>query len=525
VLRKIFINYRRVESVKDALHLKTLFDKWFWRPVFLDVRGIDGGADWLQTLERQVANSAAMVVLIGGGWADLKDKHGKRRLDDPDDFVRYEISQALQRRLPIIPVCIDGAAMPDVAQLPANLMQLSLLQAMPLRTESFEEDAQKIAERLKAMMLQQWQSVPAWAAGLGLTAALAAGVTAGPAVLDRLGLPFPGVALPGDAELRAELAEAQRAARAAQGAQQSLSERVATAEKERDAARKAAAVAEAKIADLERTGSAPLMAARERTLKPMETFQECRDCPEMMVVTAGKFTMGSPAEEKERSDSEGPQRTVAIGRPFAVGKFHVTRDQFALFAQETGYAAHSGCDWRNPGFTQDGSHPVVCVSWDDANAYAKWLTNKTGKPYRLLSEAEFEYAARAGTATPFWWGSSITSAQANYDGNYVYAGGGSTGVDRHGTVPAGSFEANLWGLYNVHGNAWQWTADCWHDNYNGAPVDGSAWTVTCSGGDRVARGGSWYNDPGALRAAQRSKGTVELNNIGFRLARTLNPPG
>jgi formylglycine-generating enzyme required for sulfatase activity len=130
---------------------------------------------------------------------------------------------------------------------------------------------------------------------------------------------------------------------------------------------------------------------------------------------------------------------VTIRQPFAVGTFHVTRDQFAVFARETGFASHSGCDWRNPGFMQEGSHPVVCVSWDDANAYANWLAKKTGKPYRLLSEAEFEYAARAGTTTPFWWGSSITPAQANYDGDYVYAGGGSKGKYRKGTVPADSF--------------------------------------------------------------------------------------
>jgi formylglycine-generating enzyme required for sulfatase activity len=246
-----------------------------------------------------------------------------------------------------------------------------------------------------------------------------------------------------------------------------------------------------------RQSGGQLTAAQERGLKAKDTFRECADCPEMVVVPAGRFTMGSPAGEKERSDDEGPQHRVTIGKAFAVGKFHVTRDQFVVFANETGYAAHSRCDWRNPGVTQEGSHPVVCVDWDDANAYANWLGKKTGKPYRLLSEAEWEYAARAGTTTPFWWGSSITPTQANYDGNYVYAGGGSKGVYRKGTVPAGSFDANPWGLYNVHGNAWQWTADCYHDSYNSAPADGSAWTTgDCSSG-RVVRGGSWDFNPGA----------------------------
>ncbi len=270
--------------------------------------------------------------------------------------------------------------------------------------------------------------------------------------------------------------------------------------------------------------AAPLTAAQERALKPKDTFRECENCPEMVVMPAGRFAMGSPLGEKERNCcNEGSQHDVTIGRPFALGKDHVTVDQFAVFVKETDYAARSGCDWRNPGFTQDGSHPVVCVGWDDANAYANWLAKKTGRPYRLPSEAEWEYAARAGTTTPFWWGFSITTDQANYNGNDVYAGGGSRGVSRHGTVPVDSFQANPWGLYNVHGNAWQWMADCWHDNYNGAPTDGSAWTQgSCSSG-HVIRGGSWFNHPGSLRAARRDRVTVGSDGIGFRIARTLSP--
>jgi formylglycine-generating enzyme required for sulfatase activity len=268
---------------------------------------------------------------------------------------------------------------------------------------------------------------------------------------------------------------------------------------------------------------APLTADQERALKPKQSFRECADCPEMVVVPAGSFTMGSPGNEKERFDNEGPQHVVTVSKPFAAGKFHVTRDQFEVFARETGYAAHLGCDWRDPGFTQDGSHPVVCVSWDDANAYANWLARKTSKPYRLLSEAEWEYAARAGTSTPFWWGSSITPGQASYNSNYVYEGGGSKGEYRRGTVPAGSFAANPWGLYNVHGNSWQWTEDCYHDSYNEAPSDGSAWTTTCIGRGRVVRGGSWLYIPRYLRAAARFGIAVEFDFVGVRLARTLAP--
>ncbi len=260
---------------------------------------------------------------------------------------------------------------------------------------------------------------------------------------------------------------------------------------------------------------APLTPDRERGLHRGDTFRECEKCPEMVVVPSGSFMMGSPDSEKGRVSEEGPQHTVTISRPFAVGKFHVTRDEFAVFATETRFSAHSKCDWRNPGFAQDGSHPVVCITRDDANAYANWLVAKTGKNYRLPSEAEFEYAARAGTTTPYWWGSSITPLQARYGAM--------------STVPDTSFAANPWGLYNVHGNAWQWTADCWHGNYKNAPSDGTPWaTGDCSA--RAVRGGSYFVYSQFLRAAYRDKLTDAANLVpngnnlvGFRLARTLTP--
>ena len=207
---------------------------------------------------------------------------------------------------------------------------------------------------------------------------------------------------------------------------------------------------------------------------------------------AGEFMMGSPASEAARSDDEGPQRKVTIAKPFAVARFAVTRGEFAAFVRETNHAPGDSCmtydnggwkagrSFRNPGFTQDDRHPVVCVSWDDAKAFATWLSKKTNKPYRLLSEAEREYATRAGTTTPFWWGSSISTTQANYRGDYYTYGGGSKGEYRGGTVPVDSFKANPWGLYNVHGNVSEWVEDCWTKR---------VWTK--SGRDCGTRGGSW----------------------------------
>jgi formylglycine-generating enzyme required for sulfatase activity len=272
-------------------------------------------------------------------------------------------------------------------------------------------------------------------------------------------------------------------------------------------------------------------------LKPNEVFKDCTDCPAMVVVPRGTFTMGSPENEEGRSDDEGPQHQVTISKPFAVGRFAVTRGEFASFIESLGSDSEGGCkirtgadwtqeqkwSWRRPGFLQNDQHPVVCVSWDDAKAFVGWLSKKTSKPYRLLTEAEREYVARAGTTTPFWWGSAISTEQANYDGTKTY-GSGSKGTWRKRTVPVDMFTANPWGLYNVHGNIWEWVDDCWHDSYKGAPTNGTAWTT----GDcerRMRRGGSWGGDPADSRAARRHTfaSNQRFNYLGFRLARTLAP--
>jgi formylglycine-generating enzyme required for sulfatase activity len=175
------------------------------------------------------------------------------------------------------------------------------------------------------------------------------------------------------------------------------------------------------------------------------------------------------------------------------------------------------------GFAQADSHPVVCVSWNDAQAYIGWLNQTTGKTFRLLSESEREYVARAGTQTAFWWGDSITTAQANYGGTGKSYNGSPKGEYRQATVPVSSFAPNPFGLYNVHGNVWEWVEDCFHDTYGGAPADGSAWTTGCSNNARVLRGGSWNDNPAYLRSAIRSWGTPVSRDIdgGFRLARSL----
>jgi formylglycine-generating enzyme required for sulfatase activity len=227
----------------------------------------------------------------------------------------------------------------------------------------------------------------------------------------------------------------------------------------------------------------------------------------MIVIPAGKFMMGSSARDPDHRPTEGPQHEVTISTPFAVSKFEVT------FAQWDACVAASACPRATDSWGR-GSMPVVNVSWDDARHYAGWLSHTTGKRYRLLTEAEWEYAARAGSDSRYPWGDAAGVNNANcVDCNSKWT---------LQTAPVGSFEPNAWGLYDCSGNVWEWVEDSWHSNYDGAPDDGSAWI-----GDepdyRVIRGGSWHNESELIRAALRFERNrhVQFDTLGFRIARTM----
>lgn len=257
-------------------------------------------------------------------------------------------------------------------------------------------------------------------------------------------------------------------------------------------------------------------AARAAPLKPGEKFRDCETCPEMIVLPAGSFLMGSPPKEPEREAAEGPQRRVAIVRPFAMSRFEITFNEWEACVADGGCkGSHGDSGWGR------GRRPVIDISWHDANAYAAWLAKTTGKPYRLLSEAEWEYAARAGTATPFSTGRILTDKQANFDPSETY-NGSRKGKYRQQTVPVGSFPANPFGLHDMHGNVWEWVQDCWNETYEGAPADGSArLTGDCT--LRVLRGGGWGNIPSFQRSAMRYREVAKSGyyDMGIRIARDL----
>jgi formylglycine-generating enzyme required for sulfatase activity len=246
--------------------------------------------------------------------------------------------------------------------------------------------------------------------------------------------------------------------------------------------------------------------AQAADLKPGDVFKDCAACPEMTVVPAGTFSMGREGGHKY----EIPAHQVAIAEPFAIGRYEVTFDEWeACFAD-------GGCA-KNPDDHKwgRGRRPVVNITFADAQAYAKWLSEKTGETYRLPSEAEWEYAARAGTTTAFFWGEDKGSNLANCrDCESEWS--------KKGSGPVGSFAPNPWGLYDMHGNVWEWMRDCWTTNHIGAPTDGSARTD----GDcqkRVMRSGSWYYFSRNMRSSWRFKNDARVNsyNIGMRVVREL----
>ena len=237
---------------------------------------------------------------------------------------------------------------------------------------------------------------------------------------------------------------------------------------------------------------------------------------EMMKIPGGTFTMGSPGNEAERDNDEGPQHNVTVPE-FYIGRFEVTREQWRQVARMP--KVKIDLNEYPSGFKDSRKQPVEQVSWAEAIEFCKRLETKTGKPYRLPSEAEWEYAARAGTTTPFAFGATITPQVVNYDGNYPY-GSAPKGIYRQKTVEVGSLGiANAFGLYDLHGNVWEWCEDVWHDDYKGAPGDGSAWLSGGDSGRHVLRGGSWLNDGRLCSSAYRDGNGAgdRIYYYGFRV--------
>ena len=545
---KIFINYRRDDAIAAAGRLHDRLSQAFGRRnLFMDVDHIPAGVDFVSYLERQVAACEVFLVVIGPRWLDARDEAGQRRLDNTEDFVVIEIAAALARDTRVIPVLIDGASMPKASDLPDGLKSLARRNAVEVRNTQFGRDAevlvQKIREALKADGAGKQTSMPLTRIAAGSVAAFAiayaAAYTAGAPV------PWFARSLPDQTPISDGTVKLKQQDAAAKKAGQIERERLVAALAAQEDAKSAELKAkeDARRAEAKKAEEA---ARRDPALsvKPGSgvSFRDCAGCPEMVVVPAGSFMMGSTANEIEalvqrelsRTDasaswtrdfaikryrSEGPQHLVTIARPLAVGKFEVTFDEWDACV------AAGGCKYSpSPAFASEawgrGRRPVLDVSWDDITTeYLPWLSRKTGKVYRLLTEAEWEYACRAGTTTRYAFGDAVTRGLANY----LPDNGGWK------TLEVGSFPANQFGLHDMHGNVAEWVQDCESTNYEGAPSDGSA-RVTGLCAYRIVRGGSIWADPPRLRAATRlpvkpdNRGLsvgARINFYGFRVARSL----
>jgi formylglycine-generating enzyme required for sulfatase activity len=554
---KIFISYWRDDDPNGAARIRDALTARFGRSsVFIDVDDLLAGLRFDEELAKALTACDVFLAIIGARWMDLLN--AKASIGDRD-YVREEIAEALRRKIVVIPVRVgrDGQLprLPREGELPPEIRDLVRYQKHDVTYEHFGRDASALVDAITAVRRRvrpktahaRWGWIGAtvasvlaigwvgtqiampvwWPFGGDATPVLSkddpavAATTKGEATGAKPIPPFvPAQKSSNPAEVWAELKDSTDIP-ASEAFSQAL-------QRDPGVTRR---IEEGKRAQLSAVRSTPaskcdgveitVAQSEQRCFKPgagkAEHFKDCPSCPEMVVIPAGTFTMGSPASEPARSSYEAQVR-VTISATFAVGRYAV------MFDEWDACVADGGCNDRPDDQRWGrGRRPVINVNWDNAKSYAAWLSLKTGKSYRLLAEAEREYVTRAGTTTPFWWGSSITPEQANYDGYYTY-GGGSKGEYRQRTVPVDSFEANPWGLYNVHGNVWEWTEDCWNESNTGNPGDGSARTT----GDctrRVVRGGSWVGDPHLLRSAYRSRTATVRRYVdwGFRVARTLNP--
>ncbi|MBV8336676.1 MAG: SUMF1/EgtB/PvdO family nonheme iron enzyme [Alphaproteobacteria bacterium] len=503
----VFINYRRDVCAGEA---RALFNELRQRlgedSVFMDVDSIALGRDFRSALQKTLASCDLMLVLIGRNWTEVKDDKGRTRLDDPADFVRLEIETALKRDIVVTPVLVQGAHMPDPERLPPEMRDLVYRNGFELSHGRWESDLAEMIHRLnlgppiRDGSVRQPASVDA--------ASIAAIAPAKPRDRKRPGLirlsRRQAVGIAATATLRTAAVIAVPAIRKliSKPALRTISFEVASVDEK---GTRIPSGTYAAAAFTEAVGSSAGL--------------------DMISIPAGSFVMGSPADEPERQPNESPQHRVTLP-PFFLGAAPVSQEQWAAVI-----SAHPDRIRRylepNPSLFMGIDLPVETICWDDAEEFCLRLAAITGRPYRLPSEAEWEYACRAGTVTPFNVGPTITPDLANYCGtggavcgesegksiaSDVYYGvhytsgaygQGPTGIFRDTTTPPGTFPRNRFGLFDMHGNVWEYCLDTVTDNYAEAPLDGSAYISGPPATPRILRGGSWSHNPAICRSAYR----------------------
>jgi formylglycine-generating enzyme required for sulfatase activity len=444
---KIFINYRRDDVRSDAARIRDRLAAVFGQAnVFMDVENLVAGQRFDMALNKELAQCDVLLAMIGPRWLDLLKE---RQASTDGDFVREEIATALKRAIPVIPVLIDRTPLPRADQLPEDLRNLVMYHKHDVTHEHFGREVEELIAAIKANSpsgaeVQSAGNARKW--GL-LGAGAAAAIAVGLLSAHYAGVPLPWpTSEPGQS-----------------GAGTSRNEgKVSGGEGE-----------------------------QAEMTRPGRVFRDCPDlCPEMIVMRPGEFKMGSANGEED----EKPAHNVTISKPFAVGKYEVTFAEWDACVNDGGCQYKPDADWgRDRHVTKE---------------FLPWLSRKAGTLYRLLSESEWEYAARQGTLSKFSTGGTIERSQAQFS--------------ERRTAEVGSFPPGPWGLSDVHGNVWEWVQDCHNDSYSGVPADGrpAPESADCV---RVMRGGSWTDGSEALRSSNREWDSADSrrNVIGFRVARSM----
>jgi formylglycine-generating enzyme required for sulfatase activity len=509
----IFISYRREDSEGQARALSTELERYVGEDsVFLDVDSIALGRDFRQALHERLETCDAFLALIGPGWLDAKDQAGKRRLDDPGDTLRQEIAVALARKtIPVTPVLVQGAAMPAAERLPDDLKELAFRNSFELSHSRWHSDVRELAHRLG---LDGAQAAPAEApakAAPGRPAAAPASFTGRLTRRRALGAAAIAIAAAG---LGVAAPPVRRwLLKPPKPSLRFVSFDTATVDEK--GARLPADKATASMFTEALSAGAGL---------------------DMVAIPGGTFLMGSPVYEPERRANEGPQRQVTVS-PFFISAGPVTQGQWAAVVMrrpdKISYALRPF-----PSFFKGDRLPVESVTWNEADEFCRRLSEIAGRAYRLPSEAEWEYACRAGTTGPFNVGPTITTELANYCGtggavcgdndgrsiaSSVYDGvtyrsgaydQGPTGKFRGATTPAGTFPPNRFGLYDMHGNVWEYCLDRASANYADSPSDGRPNLSGPADRERALRGGSWSHNPAICRSAYRD--FIAPDNSGWQ---------
>ena len=437
------------------------------------------GSDFAEELDKAVAQCQVLLVIIGKTWVTVTEADGTRRLDNPDDFVRIEVESALKRNIPVIPILLEGANMPKRSQLPKSLHTLARRNGTQVGYDPrFHADMDRLVKGIKASLILQKSPLKS-PVETELIKQIrdrckAEGFTRSPQV------PFARV-------IRSWINEV--------GTGSSLQERVDQHVVYWTTCRDNPSLSHDQVKAM--LSDSSKFVNKGKPKDAVEKSNKIIDVGngvtlELVRIPGGEFLMGSP--EGEECDTERPQHKVTV-LEFWMGKYPITQAQ---------YKAVIG---NNPSRFKGDEHPVESLSWSDALRFCEKLSKKTGGPFRLPSEAEWEYACRAETSTRYFLGDNLTKEQANFD------------KTKEQTIPVGTYPPNFYGLYDMHGNVFEWCQDHWHPNYNRAPVDGSAWTKDGDSSLRVLRGGSWADPPCDCRSAFRNN-SYPLNVIstfGFRV--------